>query len=171
MSPRILVVGLSCALALVVTLGAGLLEGPGIAAPVSIGKPAPPLSLDPLEAAAAPALAALRGKPVVVNFFATWCEGCRAEDAARALDGVVRFVGVAEDEDPDAVRRFLKDLGSAYPVGLDHQAKTASAWGAAGLPQTFVLDASGTLVSAHAGPLDAPGLAQLLRPLVDGPER
>jgi cytochrome c biogenesis protein CcmG/thiol:disulfide interchange protein DsbE len=172
-SRKILVGGVAMAMALLATLGAGLVGANGHAAQAQVGKAAPELSVTELHDQSPITLATLRGRPAVVNFFSTWCEGCRAEhqalqQAARSSVDRPRFVGIAEDEDPQAVQRFLEEHGTAYPVAVDPQSSAASAWGVAGLPHTFFLDARGVVVASHTGPLDDRTLAELLKSLIGG---
>ncbi len=94
-------------------------------------------------------LASLRGKPVWVNFMATWCLPCRDElplmqgYAARYEDEglVTLLVDVGEDE--AAVKAFLDELNVYLPAALDADGSTQGAWGAAALPVHFWIDADG----------------------------
>jgi cytochrome c biogenesis protein CcmG/thiol:disulfide interchange protein DsbE len=97
-------------------------------------------------------IASLRGKPVVVNFWASWCIPCK--DEAPALQktyetyrrrGLV-VVGVnAQDFRQDA-KRFVKRFGITYPVGYDGSGSTLGKWGVTGFPETFFVDRNGRLV-------------------------
>jgi thioredoxin-like negative regulator of GroEL len=70
------------------------------------------------------------------------------------------------DDDAGAVERFLEEHGSAYPVALDRTSQTASAFGAVGVPQTFFLDAGGTIVATLQGPAGAQQLREILDALL-----
>ncbi len=90
------------------------------------------------------ALAAQRGRPVIVHFFATWCDPCRDElpalqrFVARAGNPIIVAISVAEVD--DRVRRFLDKYQVSLPVALDRDRAVAKAWDVSILPTTFILD-------------------------------
>lgn len=104
--------------------------------------------------------AELAGTPVVVNFFASWCEPCKAEmpdlQVVHAeLGDEVAFLGVnVRDSEADA-RATLEETGVTFDVARDPSGSLAEAFGVVNMPSTFFLDASGRIVSAHAGVLSA----------------
>ena len=183
LSGRPLILAVLVVVALVIPVGAALLgrrpatpEWAPAARPASPstavqryppGTPAPPLRLQGLDGGTVD-LAALRGRPVVVNFWATWCDPCvrefprlaRAAAAHRADHLAV--VGVLVSDRPDDARAFVRRHHGAWPVGLDPSARTAAAWGAVGLPHTWFLRPDGTLASHQLGELSQSSLDRQL---------
>jgi len=136
------------------------------------GMPAPDLRLTTLDGGTVH-LAALRGRPVVVNFWASWCEPCARElpllAKARAAHGAegLALVGVlAANDQPGPARRFAARHGVTWPTGLDPgpgpAGPTMTAYGVAGLPETFFVRRDGTLASRQLGELTAASLARQL---------
>lgn len=107
-------------------------------------------------------LSALRGKPVIVNFWATWCPPCRAEMPAfeqvwqRFNRGEVMILGVNQGENATAVVRFARDyVGTSFPLLLDSRTEVGARYGIRALPTTFFIDADGRIQDVKVGgPLD-----------------
>jgi cytochrome c biogenesis protein CcmG/thiol:disulfide interchange protein DsbE len=159
---RVLVLGLLVALPLLGLLLVNLGRDPYRIASPLVGKPAPDFRLRAVGSAETLSLASLRGRPVVVNFWSTWCPPCFEEHrvltaAARNLGSRVHFVGVVYDDEEATIRRFLSEYGDAYPMLMDENGRVAIAYGIHGVPESFFLDADGVIVSKVEGPLD-PGL-------------
>jgi len=102
----------------------------------------------------------LRGKAVLVNFWASWCLECRVEAPALEAgwqtykDKDVVFVGVdIQDKEPDA-RAFIKEFGITYPNGWDVSGKVAVNYGVWGIPETFFLDKEGRITYKHVGAVE-----------------
>lgn len=113
-----------------------------------IGKPAPPLTLE--QILQAPASANGKGVAMVLEFWATWCSGCRDQIShlnhlvETFKDRPVRFISIT-DEEPDVVRRFLKDYPIGGSIGIDLLGKTFAAYNVEGRPQTALIDSAGVL--------------------------
>jgi cytochrome c biogenesis protein CcmG/thiol:disulfide interchange protein DsbE len=104
-------------------------------------------------------LSSFRGKPIVVNFWATWCVPCYAEHRVLArvsqmMGSQVQFVGVVFDDEESKILQFLRENGHAYPALEDEGGKVAIAYGVYGVPETFFIDRAGKIVAKHEGPLD-----------------
>jgi cytochrome c biogenesis protein CcmG/thiol:disulfide interchange protein DsbE len=131
------------------------------------GTPAPALRLQGLDGRPVD-LAALRGRPVVVNFWATWCEPCVREfpllrqAATTHRPDRLAVVGVLTNDRPAAARAFVRRHHATWPVGVDPNATTAGRWGAVGLPHTYFVRPDGTLASHQLGELTRDALDRQL---------
>jgi len=122
------------------------------------------------------ALASMRGKIVVFNFWASWCLECRVEHkdlsfvAQQNASKSVQFVGVLYNDVPSAGLEWIGKMGGqAYPSVLDQGARTAIDYGLYGVPETFVIDASGRVAYKHTGPIPAALLQAKIDSLLAAP--
>ena len=164
---RALGLGLAVVLPLLAILVMNLGRDPHSVRSPLIGRPAPAFALSPVGGGAPVTLESLRGKPVVVNFWATWCVPCFQEHpallaAARRMGGDVQFLGVVYDDEEGKVRSFLAERGQAYPSLLDDGARTAIAYGVAGVPETYFIDPTGRITAKVSQPLDSETILQLV---------
>jgi cytochrome c biogenesis protein CcmG/thiol:disulfide interchange protein DsbE len=118
---------------------------------------APARSLPVLGAPGDRSLAQLRGKPVLVNFWASWCEPCKAEaplleQAQHRLGRVGGTVlGVTYEDTTSDSLRFVRRFGLSYPNVRDIGGKLARAYGTTGLPETFLVDREGRVAALARG--------------------
>jgi cytochrome c biogenesis protein CcmG, thiol:disulfide interchange protein DsbE len=128
-------------------------------------RPAPPLPSQVLNPPRA-TLADLRGKPALVNFWASWCDHCveeasEMESLARSLRGRAALVGVDWSDDLGHARDFLREHRWTFPV-LRDEGEVGDEYGITGLPTTFVLDRRGRIVETLRGPQTRADLEEAL---------
>ena len=169
----VLIAGLVVVLPLLVILVANLGRDPHTVASPLVGRPAPGFALTPVGGGAPVSLATLAGRPVVLNFWATWCVPCFEEhgvltEGARALGSDVQFLGVVYEDEPERIQAFLAEHGGGYPTLVDPDSKTAIAYGVFGVPETFFIDARGSIVAKFVGPLTSATLADKVRKAREG---
>ena len=137
---------------------------------VLIGKPAPAFTLGTLDGKTI-SNADLRGKPYVVNFWASWCPPCRQEHGSlrdfweRHRDQGIMLLGVIMQDTPGRARAYQEELGGDWPLLVDPKDKTLVDYGVRAPPETFVVDAEGILVYKFQGPLRPGQLDEVLASL------
>ncbi len=138
-------------------------------------KPAPALKLPDLDGSPHD-LAKLKGKVVLINFWATWCPPCRREmpsmeRLSQTLSGEA-FTALAVDvgEDTDTIEAFASQLEATptFPILLDRRSHAMQAWKVGGLPTTFLIDKRGRIVASAVGgrEFDHPEIVRSIRQLL-----
>jgi cytochrome c biogenesis protein CcmG/thiol:disulfide interchange protein DsbE len=134
---------------------------------------APEFALERLDEEGELGLASLRGKAVVVNFWASWCLPCKEEAPYfeqvwrdRRAQGVV-FVGLDSRDFRGEARDFVQDYGLTFPIVYDGPGDISATYGVTGYPETFVIDREGRVVDAIVGAVDSEEDKARLRDAID----
>jgi cytochrome c biogenesis protein CcmG/thiol:disulfide interchange protein DsbE len=137
-----------------------------------INKPAPPfarasLRNEPVD------LGALRGRVVLLNFWATWCAPCQAE-MPRFVHWQEKYsgqglsiVGVSMDDDPETVQSFLRRKKLNYPVVMGDEKLGLAYGGVLGLPVTYLIDRQGVIRARYQGGTDLDAMETAIRQLLN----
>lgn len=166
MNRTALVVGILVVTPLVIFLALSFRSDPRDIDSPLIGKSAPSFTLQDLDGEVY-RLEELRGQPVVINFWATWCQPCIAEHpvlmaASRRYQDRVQFLGVIYNDEPENIQGFIQQMGAWGPSLIDEDVSVAIAYGVYGAPETFIIDAQGTIVDKVTGPVSPQRLVSLL---------
>ncbi|MCB9794076.1 MAG: redoxin domain-containing protein [Alphaproteobacteria bacterium] len=151
---------------LVGLLASGFGKNPNAIPSTLEGSPAPAFALQSFEGEEV-SLAALRGKPVMLNFWASWCVPCAQEhqilvEASKAYGRDVIFLGVLYSDTQENGEGFLAKRGHGFPTLLDPDGRTAVDYGVTGVPETFFIDRQGRIARKVTGPLSGPVLVTAL---------
>lgn len=150
-------------------LGKGLFLNPAIVTSTQLGQQAKDFEIDILEGQAwlpkssngKVRLSDLRGRKVVLNFWASWCPTCKEEAIEiekywqRYRDTGIIVLGIAFQDTPEAAREFAKLHGKTYPLGIDTTGKTILDYGVYGAPESFIINENGIILHKEAGPVTA----------------
>ncbi|MDT8387340.1 MAG: DsbE family thiol:disulfide interchange protein [Thiogranum sp.] len=157
-------------LALAALLYAGLSRDPRVVPSPLVGKPAPEFVLpdlkDPQQQVA---LSDFIGEVTVLNVWATWCSGCRAEHPLlmRLAEQGVRIYGLDYKDDRADAMRWLQQFGDPYIANaFDESGRVGIDWGVYGTPETFIIDKQGVIRYKHIGPVTVEAINETILPLI-----
>jgi cytochrome c biogenesis protein CcmG/thiol:disulfide interchange protein DsbE len=131
-----------------------------------VGAMAPAFTLHRLDGPGKVSLASYRGKPVVLNFWASWCEPCKSEAAVLQRDWTtyrnrgVAFLGVDYHDLGSDARRFVSAHALTFPMLEDGSGNVTGRYGISQVPETYVLNRQGRVVAHLRGPITDPGFAE-----------
>jgi cytochrome c biogenesis protein CcmG/thiol:disulfide interchange protein DsbE len=150
-------------IALLGLLGLGLKRDPTSIPSVLIGHHVPQFELSKLDGTGTVRLSDYLGKPLVINFWASWCTSCREEHETLLRLGHearVQMLGVNHRDSLSLAQRFEREHGAfPYSSVADARGRTGMDFGVYGLPETFFVAADGTVVARHLGPLTEEAVA------------
>lgn len=144
------------------------------AATIAVGEPAPDRVLPALPGPGQGSIADYRGKWVLVNLWASWCEPCREEAPAlerfhrRQKGRDVTVVGINVQDNRDDALAFLDDYPTTYPQLRSVGDERSAAFGSTGVPENFLVDPRGRLALIWRGPVDDRFLRERVTPLIEG---
>lgn len=158
--------------ALIGLLGFGLLSKGE--AKIAVGDPAPDKELPMLGGPGQGSIADYRGRWLLVNLWASWCDPCRQEAPAldefarRYRDRGITVLGINVQDNEDDALAFLRDYDVRYPQLRSVGDERSDAFGSTGVPENFLVDPKGRLALIWRGPVDREFLEQRVVPLVEG---
>jgi cytochrome c biogenesis protein CcmG, thiol:disulfide interchange protein DsbE len=138
---------------------------------VRVSRPAPPVTMTSLAGTGTVGLASLTGEPIVVNFWATWCDNCVAEtkalvQVADSTRGRVNFLGIDTLDELGLARSFAAKYRIPYQLSFDPHEIVGARYDVPGLPTTFFLSPSGTrILGVNTGGLTVRSLDTILHEL------
>lgn len=169
-------IAVAASLGLAIVLGSRFGKDPTLVASPLIGLGAPHLKLPYLAASGDLTFHQLQGKVVLVNFWASWCVGCRVEHddlvatAAAFEKAGVHFIGVVYQDRPEDAINFLDELGwgDNYDYVTDPGSRAAIAFGVFGVPESFFIDSDGIFVGKITGQSSAALVGVTLDQILSG---
>lgn len=144
---------------IIILLAVALRQNPQGASNALLGKPAMEFSAQNIrEPEAQIVLSSFKGKPVVLNFWASWCVSCREE--ARELEAfhreygdIIHVVGIAVQDELKTAIEFADSFQKTYKLGLDSTGRINVDYGVVGVPETFYIDEKGLIQHKEVGPV------------------
>lgn len=150
----------AAAIPIIVLLAYGLTRDPNLIPSPLPGRPAPEFRLETISGGDSIALEDLRGRVVVLNFWASWCLACvdehfyLVEAERRYRDQPVSLVGVVYNDSRENAARWMQRMGGSWPSVLDPGSRTAIDYGVYGVPETFFISRQGRVAYKQLGPVN-----------------
>ena len=155
---------------LVLVLKAGFGRDPHAVPFLLSGKPAPAFTLRSLDNGKPVSLEQFRGRPVVINFWASWCGPCRQEHpvldwGARQFGSQAQFLGIVFEDTEENAMDVLQEQGASFPQLIDPRSRVSVDYGVSGVPETYFITSDGIILGKHVGPIDPQSMAEWIRKL------
>jgi cytochrome c biogenesis protein CcmG/thiol:disulfide interchange protein DsbE len=141
------------------TAQSGRVNAPGVFIRFT-NRQAPNFTLTDFNSGKKVSLSDLRGKTVIVNFWASWCDPCQTEAplisnyVKQNTNGNVVVLGVATWDTNSNAEKFIQQYGLTYPIGADSSGNIAIDYGVAGVPETFIVSPTGELMGKFPGAVE-----------------
>lgn len=148
----------ACSLLLLILLWRGLGIDPQKVSP-NLGTQARPLDITFYNTEKKLTRETLRDRPLIINFWASWCASCRLESQVLETfwqehqDQDIVVLGIAIQDDLDAALSVTEKLKKTYPIGFDANGNVAMDYGVTGVPETFFINKKGVVVHKETGPM------------------
>lgn len=173
MNRTVLLIGAAVFVPLLLVLGFAFQHDPKIVDSPLVGQPAPNFRLSDLDGNIV-ALDELRGRPVVINFWSTYCPPCIVEHpllmaGSERWRGQIHFLGVIFQDEPQRIEQFNAELGQWGPSLIDQGSRVAIAYGVYGPPETFFIDREGVIVDKVIGAVYPDKLLEVAERLLAAP--
>jgi len=160
--------------ALIVLLAFGLTRRSDFLPSPLVGEAAPTFSLPVLDEDRTVSMDEFAGRPVVVNFWASWCLACIEEHPVlvrawrRYTDRGVEMVGIVYQDTPANARRYIEKYGGGWLQLLDPNSRAAIDFGVYGVPETFFIQPDGIIAHKHLGPVTDALMTELIEGMMEG---